>query len=40
MLVRFGRTACGLTEGVCKRALEEVADGIAKGAQVGHETSG
>lgn len=30
MLVRFGRTACGLTEGVCKRALEEVADGIAK----------
>ncbi|WP_326430301.1 type II toxin-antitoxin system HipA family toxin (plasmid) [Stutzerimonas frequens] len=29
MLVRFGRTACGLTEGMCKRALEEVADGIA-----------
>ncbi|MDU4254489.1 type II toxin-antitoxin system HipA family toxin [Pseudomonas sp.] len=29
-LVRFGRAACSLTEGMCKQALGEVAEGIAK----------
>jgi serine/threonine-protein kinase HipA len=29
MLAKFGRAACGLTEGECRQAMEQVADGMA-----------
>ena len=32
MLIKFGRSACGLSEHDCKLALEQVADGIATAA--------